>query len=67
MMKAKFLGMDGWDRPVYECENGVLVKDTDPRKNNKPKLCTSYNNDFDGEPDTPITWNVELIPQRVVW
>ena len=29
MMKAKFLGMDGWDRPVYECENGVLIKDTD--------------------------------------
>lgn len=63
-----FKGCDGWDRPVYEC-NGRLYVDTDPRSHRSPQICTKYNNEFDGEPDTPISEDteVEFIPSREVW
>lgn len=73
-IKLEFLGMDSWSRPVYEDENGRLWKDVDPRKVSVPDLCTSMNNAFDGEPDTPMSVikayseaNVEFTPKRVTW
>lgn len=49
-----FVGLDSWNRPVYEDENGKLFKDTN-LGNGKMALCTVYGG-FDGEPDTPIEY-----------
>ena len=66
-------GRDNWDRPVYECE-GRLYVDVDPRGGRNPKICTKLNNEFDGEPDTPIEVmkryegvEIEFIPYRDTW
>lgn len=66
-MKLNFIGMDSWSRPVYEDENGRLVKDVNPRKVWQPKLCTALDNEFDGEPDCPYHEEPEFVPERVVW
>lgn len=61
-------GYDSWDRPVYEAD-GVLYVDVDPRKDWQPNICTKYNNEFDGEPDEPISEDtqIEFVPYRVTW
>ncbi|MEY8389839.1 hypothetical protein D3Z47_02220 [Lachnospiraceae bacterium] len=61
-------GRDSWDRPVYEA-GGRLYVDVDPRKGREPKICTKYNNEFDGEPDMPIAegTEVEFVPGRDIW
>lgn len=68
-----YQGRDSWDRPVYECE-GRLYVDVDPRSSRNPEICTKLNNNFDGEPDTPISvmqqYNdveIEFIPCRDTW
>lgn len=66
-MKLKYIGSDSWDRPVYEDENGLLVKDVNPRKCWQPKLCVALDNAFDGEPDVPYHETPEFIPERVTW
>ena len=69
ILKLEFLGQDSWDRPVYKTESGSLVVDVDPRKDHGPDLCTKYKNEFNGEPEDPISkdWTPEFIPNRVVW
>lgn len=48
----KFLGLDGWSRPVYKCtENGYLWKDVNLGKG---EVCLCNADDFDGEPDSAI-------------
>ncbi|MBE5040545.1 hypothetical protein [Ructibacterium gallinarum] len=66
-MNAKFIGMDSWDRPVYECEDETLIKDIDSRADRPPALYTSVNNAFDGEPDMPVKKDITLLPQRIIW
>ena len=66
-VKLKYVGMDSWDRPVYEDENGVLIKDVNPGKYCEPKLCTALNNSFDGEPDIPYHEAPEFVPERITW
>ena len=66
-MKADFVGMDAWDRPVYKREDGVYIKDVNPRCDFKPELCTCANNEPDGEPDTYVNEEITLLPSRVVW
>ena len=73
-MTLIYIGMDSCDRPVYKDENGRLWKDVDPRSNREPDLCTSYNNEFEGEPDTNMCYmksyndvEVEFISHRVTW
>lgn len=63
-----FVGRDSWDRPVYESA-GRLYVDVDPRKYRTPDICTKLNNEFDGEPDTPIAegTEVEFVPARDTW
>lgn len=63
-----YKGRDDWERPVYEA-NGRLYVDVDPRKDSIPNICTKYNNEFYGEPDTPISddTHVEFHPRRDVW
>ena len=63
----KYLGRDSWSRPVYEDENGILVKDVDPRSWCAPRLATALNNEFDGEPDCPYHGEVKFDPERKVW
>jgi len=48
------IGVDSWNRPVYEDENGKLFKDINCSKGNM-RLATVYGG-FDGEPDTPIEY-----------
>jgi len=69
-----FIGRDSWDRPVYEDADGRKWKDTDPRLGRPPRLCTALNNDFDGEPNTPMyamkrydQYEVIFKPQRDTW
>lgn len=55
-----FLGVDDWDRPVYKCiETGKLWKGTTLGSEN-PELY-SCQNSFDGEPDSPIKSDLEII------
>lgn len=58
-LKLKYKGRDRWSRPVYEA-NGNLYVDVDPRKGWKPNIHTKYNNEFDGEPDIPISENIQI-------
>ena len=73
-LHLKFVGMDSWDRPVYKDDGGTLWKDVDPRAGMKPNLCTSVNNEFDGEPDIGMKYlekyrgvTVAFEPERIVW
>jgi hypothetical protein len=67
-LQLTHVGRDSWERPVYECD-GKLYVDTDPRKHLSPNICTKANNEFDGEPDSPINVDIEVIfiPARDTW
>lgn len=74
VLHLKFIGMDSWDRPVYKDDLGTLWKDVVPRAGMKPDLCTSANNEFDGEPGTGMKYleryqgvAVVFEPERIVW
>ena len=74
ILHLKYLGMDSWDRPVYMDGEGIIWKDVDLRAEWNAKLCTSVNNEFDGEPDTDMMYfekyqnvTVVFVPARVVW
>ena len=60
MLKLKFIGIDDWDRPVYKDNKGRLWKDAN-LGNGIPYLHRSVNNDFEGEPDYPISDEYEII------
>lgn len=51
----KFIGVDGWGRPVYRDPKGMLWKDIN-LGDGAPDLCSACNNEFDGEPDMPISY-----------
>ena len=74
VLYLKFVGMDSWERPVYKDDIGTLWKDVDPRAGMEPNLCTSVNNEFDGEPDRGMKYlekyrgvTVAFDPERIVW
>lgn len=62
-----FKGYDSWSRPVYEDLSGRLLVDVDPRKDWEPKICTKYENAFDGEPCDPVEGDFDFIPCRITW
>ena len=68
--KLNFKGLDSWERPVYEDENGKLWKDVDNRKNHLSieNLHTAVNNDFEGEPNNPMDakCKVTFLPHRII-
>ena len=73
-MTLEYIGRDPWSRPVYLDGDGTLWKDVDPRSGWKEKLCTSYRNSFDGEPDVPMESmkkyegvSVNFLPRRDLW
>ena len=65
-MILTFRGCDDWDRPVYE-NNGSLYVDVNPIVNRQPEICTKVNNEFYGEPDSPVNKDFEFVPRRVTW
>lgn len=72
-IKLEYIGTDSLDRPVYKDENKTLWKDLDPREDLPPNIYTSANNEFDGEPDTPMSFwgkykqvQIEFVPERMV-
>ena len=60
MKKLHFIGVDYWDRPVYQDESGILWKDI-TLGCGKPCLYSSADNDFEGEPDMPIRDEFKII------
>lgn len=67
-LTLNYKGRDSWSRPVYEADGNLYV-DVDPRKGWKPNIHTKYNNEFDDEPDMPISENIqiEFVPCRDTW
>lgn len=63
-----YKGRDSWSRPVYGADGNLYV-DVDPRKGWNPNIHTKYNNEFDGEPDMPISENIqiEFVSCRDTW
>lgn len=63
-----YKGRDDWERPVYESE-GQLYVDVNPYKDRRANICTKCNNDYYGEPDMPISRNLEaeFVPDRDTW
>jgi len=59
-MELTFLDTDRNGYPVY-LYNDRLYVDVDPRPNRPPKICTKYNNQFDGEADTEISETTKLV------
>lgn len=58
-----FLGLDDWNRPVYQDQNGRIWKNIKHLarneidvENNIDGLCTVSGNFFDGEPDMPLEY-----------
>ena len=66
-LELAYKGRDSWDRPVYECA-GTLYVDVDP-SSDSPHIHTKSDNEFDGEPDSPIGQDVQItfIPARDTW
>ena len=59
MKKLQFVGIDGWDRPVYKDDSGCLWKDVNLGQG-RPYLHSSADNEFDGEPDMPLQGKYEI-------
>lgn len=63
-----YIGEDSWSRQVYKDENGKLWKDTDNREGWLRELFSACNNEFEGEPDNPMTSGIEceFVPYRII-
>lgn len=57
-LEIRFLGKDKHNRDVYQTSGGTILKniklDGKPTQEN---MCTSLNNSFEGEADTPLIYN----------
>jgi hypothetical protein len=60
MIKLTCIGTDGWSRPVYEDEDGRIWKDVN-LGSGEPYLHRVCNDDFEGEPDMPLTGEYKII------
>ena len=60
MKRLHFIGIDSWDRPVYQDESGRLWKDVNLGCG-EPFLHNASSNDFDGEPDMPLIDEFEIV------
>ena len=58
-LKVKFVGIDSWDRPVYKDKEGNIYKDVNLGRG-EIDLHTAVNNDFYGEPDSPISDDIKV-------
>lgn len=58
-LKIKLVGIDSWDRPVYKDKEGNIYKDVNLGRG-ELDLHTAVNNDFYGEPDSPINSDIKV-------
>lgn len=63
MKKLRFIGIDYWSRPVYKDESGRIWKNVN-LDYGKPAFYSATNNSFDGEPDTSINDEFEIVKQE---
>jgi len=63
LRKLRLIGIDSWDRPVYRDESGSLWKDVN-LGNGELYLHNASDNDFEGEPDMPLTGTFEIIREE---
>jgi hypothetical protein len=63
MRKLYYKGIDSWSRPVYQDESGKFWKDVNLGCG-VPYLHSASSNDFDGEPDMPISGEYEIIAEE---
>lgn len=59
ILKVKFVGIYNWDRPVFKDEKGTIFKDIN-LGHGALALTTSVNNEFYGEPDSPIHEDIKI-------
>ena len=63
MKKLHCIGIDSWDRPVCQDEEGRLWKDVNLGEG-EPYFHSVADNDFDGEPDMPIEGEYKIIQKE---
>ena len=65
-LNLTFIKKDRWSLPVYKDDNGRLYVDTDPGCV-YPAIHTKSSNDIEGEPEFPISEDIEVtfIPSRI--
>ena len=61
MRKLIFIGVDSWSRPVYKDEKGRLWKDINLGCGTPYLHSVSPPKDFEGEPDSPIVGEYEIV------
>ena len=68
-LKLSFVTYDSCDRAVYKGSDGNIYVDVDPRKHRKAEIYRKHNNDYDGEPDAPVSGEteIEFTPERKTW
>lgn len=54
LLVLTYIGEDYWSRPVYTDQFARLWKDVELGDNEQPSLYSAVNNEFEGEPNTPI-------------
>ena len=54
VLVLKYIGEDSWSRPVYQDQFTHLWKDIELGNYAQPSLYRAVNDDFEGEPDSPI-------------
>lgn len=62
-VKLTFIGEDSWGRPVFRGANGHIYKSTELVGASKEAIfadIVSCDNDFEGEPDFPVSFTPEL-------
>ena len=64
MKKMRFIGIDGWDRPVYQDEEGELWKDINLGSGRLYLHSVAPTGDFEGEPDMPLEGDYEIIKEE---
>lgn len=64
ILVLKYIGTDGWSRPVYQDQFNHLWKDIDLGYYSMPTLCSACNDEFDGEPDMPIEQDFTIRSQE---
>ena len=63
-LQLTYIGEDDWNRPMYKDQNENLWKDIECGDFEIPVLYASSNNDVDGEPDSPILQEFEIVKAK---
>ena len=59
ILNIKYIGIDGWDRPIYKDEKGNIYKDVNLGVG-ELALHTVANNEINGEPSSPVSNNIVI-------